>query len=178
MPASQKLPRATINFMKNQILLGGIVTVVVVGGLSGCAENLSVPGSSSSQNPAGNQSSELSKTDKLAELEPSIIGVVLGAGLAEDGTISRPLTAFAPTTASIYAVLSLKNVSAQTQLSYIRYYEGKYVDTKVSHPSKDGAKYFHFEWSLKDGKLHKVGNYTLDFYLNGKKFQTVSYTVK
>jgi len=161
--------------MKNRILFGGIVTILMVGGLSGCAENPSATRGPANQNPVGNLTSEL---PKAAESEPSISAVALGTSLADDGTISKPVTEFAPTTATIYAVLSLKNVSAQTQLSYIRYYEGKYVDTKVSHPSTDGVKYFHFEWSLKDGKLHKVGNYTLDFYLNGKKFQTVNYTVK
>lgn len=102
----------------------------------------------------------------------------MSTGLATSGAALKPNTVFSPTAATLYAVLSLKNATRRTQLSYIRYYEGKYVDSKVSHPSKDGAKYFHFDWALNAGKTRKIGNYSLVFYVDGKKAQTVSYSIR
>jgi hypothetical protein len=108
----------------------------------------------------------------------SILGVQMSTGLTTSGTAVKPSTVFSPTTPTFYAVLSLKNATQRTQLSYIRYYGGKYVDSKVSHPSTDGAKYFHFDWALNAGKTRKVGNYSLVFYVYGKKAQTVSYSIR
>ncbi|MBU6430780.1 hypothetical protein KGQ29_00165, partial [Patescibacteria group bacterium] len=65
-----------------------------------------------------------------------------------------------------------------TQLSYIRYYEGKYVESNVSHPTKIGAKNFYFQWTLKTGQIRKTGKYALAFYVDGKKSQTVNYLIR
>ncbi len=108
----------------------------------------------------------------------SILGVQISTGLAASGAALKPSTVFSTTTPTLYAVLSLKNATQRTQLSYIRNYNGKYVDSKVSHPSKDGAKYFHFDWTLNAGQTRKVGNYSLVFYIDGKKAQTVSYSIR
>ncbi len=108
----------------------------------------------------------------------SILGVQMSTGLAASGAALKPSTVFSPTAPSLYAVLSLKNARQRTQLSYIRYYAGKYVDSRVSHPSKDGAKYFHFDWKLNAGQTRKVGNYSLVFYVDGKKAQTVNYSIR
>lgn len=165
--------------MRNK-LFSVISTVIVVAGLSACAENTAAPGNLANQNSVKNSSSMalLDNTQQSAAPAASVSAVALGTSLAADGAVSKPTTVFAPNTKNIYAVLSLENATARTQISYIRYYDGKYVDSEVSHPSKDGVEYFHFEWILKDGKSLKAGNYSLDFYVNGKKAQTVSYTVK
>ncbi len=107
-----------------------------------------------------------------------IVSAQMSTALAANGTALKPSTVFSPTTPTLYAVLTLKNAKQLTQLSYIRYYEGKYVDSKVSHPSKDGAVYFHFDWALNAGKTRKVGNYSLVFYVDGKKAQTVNYSIR
>ena len=90
----------------------------------------------------------------------------------------RAMTTFAPTAKNIYAVLSLKNATTRTQLSYIRNFEGKYVDSKVSHPLKTGDKQFYFGWALKAGQTRNVGNYSTTFYVDGKKAQTVTYSIR
>ena len=110
--------------------------------------------------------------------KPTISGVSMSTALTTSGAAVNPATTFSPTTPTIYAVLSLKNATARTQLSYVRYYEGKYVDSKVSHPSTDNVKYFHFSWILKAGQTRKVGNYSLVFYVDGKKASTVNYAVR
>ena len=91
----------------------------------------------------------------------SIVGVQMSSGLAASGAALNSVATFSPAVPTIYAVLSLKNATQRTQLSYIRYYNGKYVDSKVSHPSKDGAKYFHFDWVLNAGQTRTSGSYSL-----------------
>ncbi len=107
----------------------------------------------------------------------SILGLQMSSGLATSGAALKSVATFSTTVPTIYAVLSLKNATQRTQLSYIRYYNGKYVDSKVSHPSKDGAKYFHFNWVLNAGQTRNIGNYALVFYVDGKKAQTINYSV-
>lgn len=107
-----------------------------------------------------------------------ILGVQMSIGLTTSGAALKSSTVFSPTTPTLYAVLSLKNATQRTQLSYIRSYEGKYVDSKVSHPSTDGASYFHFDWALNAGQTRKVGSYSLVFYVDGKKAQTLNYSIQ
>lgn len=108
---------------------------------------------------------------------PVITGVSMGTTLTPEGTVVSPTTAFKRTD-NIYAVLSLENSLARAPISYIRTYNGKYVDSKVSHVTEDGVKNFHFTWTLAAGKARLAGNYALTFYINGAKSQTVNYTVK
>lgn len=108
----------------------------------------------------------------------SIVGVQMSTGLTASGAALTPSTTFSQTAPTLYAVLLLKNATQRTQLSYIRYYNGKYVDSKVSHPSVSGAKYFHFDWKLNAGQTRNAGNYSLVFYVDGKKAQTVNYSIK
>ncbi|HEX9503774.1 MAG TPA: hypothetical protein VF974_05660 [Patescibacteria group bacterium] len=161
--------------MQNKIIISIVAIVLVGGGLFYLTKNSGTP--PPDQNKLKN-TSKLPLVNKAAESKATTSGVVMGTSLAPDGTVAKPVTVFSKTTPSIYAVLPLQNTSSRTQISYIRYYNGKYVDSKVSHPSRNGAKYFHFQWKLKSGKINKAGNYKLVFYVNGKKTQTVSYTVK
>ena len=107
----------------------------------------------------------------------AIVGVKLGTVLNGEGLIDNPTTTF-DMKDNIYAVLSLQAALAKTQLAYIRTFDGKYVDAKVSHPTQDGMVDFHFSWILNAGKTRKAGNYSLSFFVDGKKAQTVDYTVR
>lgn len=114
-------------------------------------------------------------------LRPLITTIVLSASISTSTGSIRPLnptTVFSPTTKNIFAVLTLKNATQKTQLSYIRYYEGKYVESNVSHPTKTGTKNFYFEWILKAGQTRKAGKYALAFYVDGKKSQVVNYLIR
>ena len=115
---------------------------------------------------------------KPVPVKPTISSVLLSTALTTSGSAVSPTTTFSPTTPTVYAVLSLKNVTVRTQLSYVRYYEGKYVDSKVSHPSTNNIKNFHFSWILNAGQTRKVGNYSLVFYVDGKKANTVNYSIR
>lgn len=110
----------------------------------------------------------------------AITGVVLTGTITKTATsvlAGKAATTFASTTKNIYAVLSLKNATTRTQLSYIRKFNGKYVDSKVSHPLKTGDTKFYFGWILKAGQTRNVGSYSITFYVDGKKAQTVAYSV-
>jgi len=110
--------------------------------------------------------------------QAAITSVVFSKAIIATGAPISPATTFSSSTPTIYAVLSLKNAIQRTELSYVRYYEGKYVNSGLSHPSKDGMRYFHFKFVLTPGQTRKVGHYTLNFYVNGKKSQSVSYFVQ
>ncbi len=107
----------------------------------------------------------------------AITSITLGKRVGADGVVSLPATTFG-TKDSIYAGLTLQNALARTAISYIRTYNGQYVDSKVSHPTKDGVTNFYFSWVLNAGAVRKAGNYSLTFYVDGVKAQTVNYTVR
>jgi len=116
-------------------------------------------------------------TNKISVAPASIEDVVLSSDIAENGSASLPSTSFASTTPIIYAVVSLQNSLQETEIGYIRSYRGVYVDSKVSHPSRNDLKYMHFQWSLKPGATRPVGDYAISFYINGKKSKIVNFTL-
>lgn len=112
-----------------------------------------------------------------AAATPEISDAVLSADIAENGSAASPSAAFASTTPNIYAVISMKNAAVDTKIAYIRYYEKSYVDSGISHPSRVGVRYLHFQWALKSGKNRVPGNYSIVFYVNGKKSRTINYAI-
>ncbi len=108
---------------------------------------------------------------------PEIIAADLTTDVTESGSAVASTTSFASTTQNIYAVLSLKNAAQNTKVAYIRYHKDMYVDSEVSHPSRNGLTYFHFQWSLKPDRSRTIGNYSLVFYIDGKKSKTVQYAI-
>lgn len=111
----------------------------------------------------------------------TITSAVLTSAITKTATsvlAGNATTTFAPTAKNIYAVLSLRNATTRTQLSYIRKFNGKYIDSKVSHPLKTGDTKFYFGWPLKTGQTRNAGTYSLTFFVDGKKAQTVSYAVR
>lgn len=119
------------------------------------------------------------KTEKnlVAPAVPEITDAILTDHVAENGAAVVSTTSFASTTENIYAVLSLKNAVQDTKISYIRSYRSTYIDSEVSHPSRNGLRYFHFQWSLKPNTSRTVGDYSLVLYINGKKSKTIHYTI-
>lgn len=124
-------------------------------------------------------SKEKLKETKIATSTVEISNVSLSSSVEDNGapTVTTISNNFASTTPDIYAVISLKNTKQDTQLSYIRTKDGKYVDSLVSHPNRAGLSYFHFQWALKSGVSRSVGNYTVSFYVDGKKSKEVNFTI-
>lgn len=108
---------------------------------------------------------------------PAIVDIALASDIADDGSAVGAADSFASTTRNIYAVLHLQKISQNAKIAYIRYYQGDYLDSEVSHPSRNNLKYFHFQWSLKPGTGRTIGNYSLVFYLDDKSVKTVQYSI-
>lgn len=108
----------------------------------------------------------------------SVASALLATEVNEDGSGVGSATVFASTTRNLYAVLMLVGVQTTDQVGYIRSYNGTYVDSGVTHPSRTGLRYLHFQWSLKPGAMRSVGQYSITFYLNGKRAQTISYLIQ
>lgn len=75
----------------------------------------------------------------------------------------------------VYAIIGLKNATKQTKVSYIRYYKGKYVDSKVTVPGKNGVNsvYFVFE---KGSGMYLAGDYKLVTYVDGTRSLETTFT--
>jgi peptidoglycan hydrolase-like protein with peptidoglycan-binding domain len=108
---------------------------------------------------------------------PAIANVIFTTEVGEDGSGVGSTTVFASTTKNIYAILSLTNAKQDTQIGLIRYYKDTYIDSEVTHPSRSGLRYTHFQWSLKADASRIPGPYTITFYVDGKKSKTASFTV-
>jgi hypothetical protein len=171
--------------MARNLIIGAVLLLIIGGGALYMLTKPVVPTAdpivqdqhaSASVQPRSTANSGQASTAGASAVQVS--DVRLSTALSPGGTALKPSSVFSPTTPELFAVLSLKNATQRTQLSYIRYYEGKYVESNVSHPSTNGAKYFHFDWILKAGQTRKPGKYTLVFYVDGKKVQTVAYTIR
>jgi hypothetical protein len=111
------------------------------------------------------------------EVAAGITNLVFSTEVGEDGSGVGSTTAFASTTKNIYAILTLANAKQNTAIGLVRYFKDAYVDSAVTHPSRTGLRYVHFEWSLKSGENRTPGSYAVTFYVDGKKSKTATFTV-
>ena len=110
-------------------------------------------------------------------LGASITTAVISDSVDETGKTTTPKTAFASTTPTLWATLSLTNAKQTTALSYIRYYQDIMIDYGTTHPSADDVSLSHFQWSLKPGIQRTVGTYTIVLYVDGARSETLTYTI-
>jgi len=109
-----------------------------------------------------------------------ITAAVTATKIDKDGKAVNPADTFNATSDnSIYVVGTLKNVPKGSKVEYVRYLNGKYLDSKVATISKDGKKYFSFAWITKSANnTHPDGVYTVKLYLNGDVNEAVTYVIK
>src|ERR1700716_997993 len=92
--------------------------------------------------PATLTSSSLAKT---------ITQIELATRIAKDGSAQTPVTTFdSASDQRLIAVLSLANLDAGTKISYTRYIDNKYVNSKTA-VLKKRSRYFHFTFKPKAG---------------------------
>ncbi len=109
---------------------------------------------------------------------PGIIKTeVFASSLDATGAPVSPTTKFSPTTPKIYVAIGLNSAKASQRVEYTRYLNGKFVDNG-SALLKDGARYASFVFSLKSGKTHPKGTYTVKTYTNGVFERSATYTVQ
>lgn len=108
----------------------------------------------------------------------TIVKAVASRSIDTKGNATEETAIFnAKTDKIVYIVLTLKNVTTKTKLSYTRYLNGKYVDSKVAQPSKDGVTTFYFTFEKGIGYYPK-GNYNVKLYVDGHRTTEVTYVFK
>lgn len=109
-----------------------------------------------------------------------ITDAVVATSVDKDGKAVNPTDVFnSKKDTSIYVVGSLKDVPKGAKVEYVRYLNGKYLDSKVGTISKDGERYFSFVWTTKTAaNAHPEGIYTVKLYLNGDVNEAVTYAVQ
>jgi len=96
---------------------------------------------------------------------------------APDGSAQAPRSTFDSTKErKIIAVISLANLDPGTKISYVRYIDDKFVNSKSSVLKKK-AKFFYFEYTARSGKNFTKGHYRLRLYVNQKAAWETTYEV-
>jgi hypothetical protein len=94
-----------------------------------------------------------------------------------DGSAAKPVLEFHRLTdRKIIAVLTLRGLTAGTKLSYVRYLDGKYVDSKSSLVV-GSAKHFYFTFTAVTGESFVAGTYRLRLYVNEHASREVVYRI-
>lgn len=109
---------------------------------------------------------------------PTIENVLFSKNIGEDGSGIDSSLIFASTTQNIYAILTLANAKQDTAIGMMRYFKDTYVDSGVTHPSRAGLRYMHFQWTLKPNTNRTPGVYAFVFYVDGKKVRQETITIK
>lgn len=88
-------------------------------------------------------------------------------------------TEFTKKTETIYATVVLNKPVVGSKISYVRYFNSKYIDHGTIIISKPDSKYVHFLFSLANQKVfHPVGSYELRIYVDGQVVKMISYAVR
>ena len=74
-------------------------------------------------------------------------------------------------------VLTLAAVDPGTRLSYVRYLDARYVDSK-SAATVGHARHFYFEFAAPTGQALTPGLYRLRLYISAHAVAEVSYRVR
>jgi hypothetical protein len=107
-----------------------------------------------------------------------ITNIQMARQVATDGSATSATTIFdSAQDQQVVAVLTLANLDAGTKISYTRYLDNKYVNSK-SAKLKKRAKYFYFTFKPKAGEKFTPGSYRMKFYVNEKAAGEISYQIK
>ena len=164
---------------------GRLLAVGIVLTLSACAANgqttTATPGATRAGHPAARTSATATSVAGLPTCgERPVLGI-LGAAVATatnpDGSAKAPAGSFASaTTTTLIVVVSVRGMAAGTKLSFIRYLDGKFVDSKSAVIDKP-TPYFYFQFSAKPGQHIATGSYQVRLYVNETRACSIQYTV-
>ena len=151
------------------LILMVAVIVVAIGGVSYYVYSKNVT----------NKSTPIASTTKqLAPAQKHVSKVEFSNDTDNGGAAINPTTTFTANTPKINTVISLLNVKKDARVSYTRYLNDKYVDNGGLTVAKDNAVYTGFDFTLKAGKTHPIGVYTVKIYVNGDYQTSAKYSVK
>lgn len=118
------------------------------------------------------------KTTASAVKNPQITDAFVATSIDKDGKAVNPSNTFNKTEKSVYVVGTLKDVPKGAKIEYVRYLNGKYLDSKIGTVDKDNLRYYSFVWTAKAGKEHSSGVYNVKLYVNGETSESVNYVIK
>lgn len=156
---------------------GGIVVLILIGGLFAVLQKSKT--TPPTPQPSVQQPTLSPKPILPRSKAPGVITNVLTASsLDAQGKAVAPVTTFAKTDKNIFLVLMLSKPKIGTKIEYIRYLNGKYLDSGTNKILKPNVTNMSFVWSLKKpGAMHLAGTYKVKVYTNGIFEKVVSYTV-
>ncbi len=119
-------------------------------------------------------------TTSVTRTIPQITDAVAATTIDAQGKAVSPKSVFsAKNDKTIYVVGTLKDVPKGTKIEYVRYLNGRYLDSKIATITKDGLSYFSFNWTSKTAQsAHPVGTYMVKLYLNGATKEAITYRVE
>jgi hypothetical protein len=145
-----------------------LVPAVLVATLLACG----APGGTATASPAASAIPTSSPSAK------PITKIEMARSLAKDGSAESPITTFdSAGDQRLIAVLTLANLDAGTKISYTRYIDNKFLNSKTASLKKR-SKYFHFTFKPKAGATFTPGSYRMKFYVNEKAAGETTFTVK
>ena len=159
-------------------IVGGIVIVVLGGGFflwRNMAPQTHMPSSSLSE-PVTTQKKPPLPRSKAPEVVTSLVAA---AALDAKGGSALPVSSFSAKDKTIYVVASVSKPQVGTKIEYIRYLNGKYLDSGTQKIAKPNLTHVSFFWSLKKaGATHPLGNYIVNVYTNGIFEKATTYVVR
>lgn len=158
---------------------GGIAVLILVAGLFTLVQKLKTT-PSSVKRPVMQRPTLTLKPVLLRSKAPGVITNVLTASsLDAQGKALAPASTFAQADKNIYLSLTLDKPKVGSKIEYIRYLNGKYLDSGADKILKPNVMYTSFIWSLKKpGAMHLVGAYKVKVYTNGIFEKETFYTVQ
>jgi hypothetical protein len=151
--------------------------------LTACQSSSAASGGTSAS-PGTSPSPGTTATPPVTLLSPlpqggagGISTIQIASSLAADGSAASPATSFSSASVKkLIAVLGVTDLPVGTKLSYVRYLDNGYVDSKTGSIAKP-SKFFYFEFTAKAGKSLTPGHYRLRLYVNEKAVAEVTYAI-
>ena len=158
-----------------------MVTVALVAALCGCASGANPDKAVSSPSASNATSTTTAPAPGLGTPSGTTAHGITAAEMATatkaDGSAANPTSEFhKQTDRKLIAVLTLRGLPAGTKLSYVRYLDGKFVDSK-SALTGAAANHFYFTFSAVPGQSLAAGTYRLRLYVNEHASREVVYKV-
>ncbi|MHB8443504.1 MAG: hypothetical protein ACYDAS_04035 [Patescibacteria group bacterium] len=118
------------------------------------------------------------KNKTITTAPNSINKLVIAQSITNTGTPSQITNTFNHSVdRNIYMFVYLKNPVSNESISYIRYFNGYYVDSYSVKTSSKTNRILYFNWNKTHKLDYPTGVYTIKVFINGVFLKSVSYKV-
>ncbi|MHB8362753.1 MAG: hypothetical protein ACYDBX_03990 [Patescibacteria group bacterium] len=116
--------------------------------------------------------------NKSKTVTSSVNKLVVAQSITSTGTPSQITNSFNHlVNRNIYMFVYLKNPVANETVSYIRYFNGYYVDSYSITTSSSTNKVLYFNWDKTHKLDYPTGTYTIKVFINGVFSKSINYKV-